>query len=191
MNAYAKEFTTAIKTTKDLGLAPGKITKNSKYALSGEMADFIQDEISLIGTILGSGNDVRKNQCMMITSYITDRLRENFKCLPIVTIGYVTIDEKDCFKFDLEYIKHELCKGPDTADQPIHCWITFPSEPYFELLDLTLTSTFEIGSPAGTPVRVSGWFQPEGLFYHPILVGKGFIQRTSLGPERALKGLGL
>ncbi len=41
MEIYEKEFAAAIRTTKELGIAPGKVVKHKKYALSKEMADFI------------------------------------------------------------------------------------------------------------------------------------------------------
>ncbi len=137
----------------------------------------------MVGEILGYEGDVREKNCMRITCLIVDSLRKEFKCLPVVTLGYVTIDNNDHYKFDMNYVKQELAKGPDTTTLNVHCWITFPSYPYYELLDLTLTSTLSIGSPAGTPVRMSGWFQPEGVFYHPLLVGTGFLKRTAYGPS--------
>lgn len=182
MMAYEKEFAAAVVATKELGIAPGKVVRHKKYALSKEMADFIQDEIVSIGEILGYEGDVREKNCMTITCLIVDSLRKEFKCSPVVTLGYVTIDNEDHYKFDLNYVKQELAKGPDATPLNVHCWITFTSDPYFELLDLTLTSTLAIGSPAGTPVRVSGWFQPDGIFYHPLLVGTGFIKKTACGP---------
>jgi hypothetical protein len=179
MKRYESDFVKAMARTKELGMSPTKLQRNPKYALSKAMHDFIDERIKNLGLILGLGKQVLRKNCMFVHADIVRQLRESFKVKPIFTIGYVLIDGIEYCKFDKSFIENELKTGPSNSDLAVHAWITFPSKPYFEILDLTLTSTLEIGVEPGAPVRMSGWFQPEGIEYHPVLTGHDFIDRTT------------
>lgn len=114
--------------------------------------------------------------CLHITYNIRAAVKRLLQSPVYITIGAVSVGEREAFAFGEEQIERWVRDGVTMPLRDIHAWFTLPS---MEIADYTFMFTYHaaFGKVMGGPV----FRRPEelqGMSFRPILVADDFAERV-------------
>jgi hypothetical protein len=180
MSNYFDEWSSAVKRTKDFGLAvpDHEIVVDKIWLDAKAYAEFPYAVLDVIGEL--SLEEISL-QCISIHYRLMPVIQRWLGCQVTYTVGWVDDETpKGIYHFDEKFIKDTLENGHPTNQVRLHTWLTLPS---LEVIDVSLPTS--MGVVQKKTELLGGVIAQKadaliGMKYKPMLVGDDYIFKTKL-----------
>lgn len=178
-DSYETEFSDALKRTKRWGLQRPEFASSSARYLSDQNTAAIGQ--LCVDTFPNERPQDFAGKCFQATGAIQTPLEELLGIPLLFTLGYVHFNGQPVFHTPTDKLKSMLKQNLSFQQVNLHAWLTLPSH---EIIDLTFLTTVgvvnKIPDYIGRACLSHPEGLPEGIVYHPQLVGDDFLRKTGV-----------
>ncbi|MFT7109910.1 MAG: hypothetical protein ACI843_001577 [Psychrobacter glaciei] len=172
------ELLSAIQNTRDYGFAVDDVVPIEGRLLNN--ARLFELHTRLIEVFGKLDIEILNGRCVTVSFEAMPLVREVFKVEPILTIGWLTSEDKVKFYKSPEEIRNLILNGSNGELFGMHVWITLPT---MEVLDFTFaTSCGVVQSDESLIGQIIAGHMDEliGMSFHPSLVGDDVLMNSNL-----------
>lgn len=172
------ELLSAVRDTRNYGFAVDDILPIEGRLLNDVRLFRLRGRLSEVFGEIGVQN--LNGRCVTVSYEMMELIREVFEVEPILTIGWLTIEDKPMFYKSSEEISNLIVNGSNGGLFEMHAWITLPT---MEILDFTFATSYGVnrGDERLIGQLIAGHMdEMEGMAFHPCLVGYDVICNSKL-----------